>query len=62
MYTFLPSLMYEALPSLSVICAAGVLFSPILNPVGHHSTNETLLFCFNHCTVEFASLDLISPR
>merc|ERR1719317_614603 len=45
------------LPSGLVIWAAGVLFRPILNPVGHHSTNETLLFCFSHCTVEFASFD-----
>merc|ERR1719414_1277829 len=38
--------------------AAGVLFRPILNPVGHHSTKDTLLFCFNHCTVALDSFDL----
>merc|ERR1719510_254727 len=40
----------------------GSLFKPILNPVGHHSTKLTLLFCLSHWTVALASLDLISPR
>merc|ERR1712203_88677 len=42
--------------------AAGTSFKPILKPVGHHSTKLFLLFCFSHCTVAFASLDLMSPR
>merc|ERR1712241_1404211 len=41
---------------------AGTSFRPILNPVGHHSTNEILLFCFSHWTVALASFDLMLPR
>merc|ERR1719245_622476 len=38
--------------------AAGVSFRPILNPVGHHSTKDTLLFC---CVFSEPFLSLLFP-
>merc|ERR1719461_1351167 len=42
--------------------AGGLSFNPTLKPVGHHSTNETFLFVFNHCTHAFAFFALAVPR